>query len=113
MNPPSIKTSSNKRKYVRHQCLVPVDGKNGTVFSGSQTVDFSKNGMGFISSSAIPLNEKIAIEIELESQGPSVLVIAQVRWVRQIEGSSHYRFGLRFEDVLDGSRNRMASYFRT
>ena len=100
----------NKRKNERFTCYVPVEGKTGTAFESSQTVDISKGGIGFISHKEIPLNKKIAIEIALAPEGESVLVIGQVAWIRQL--SNLYRIGMRFANVISGSQSRLDSYFR-
>lgn len=93
-----------KRKEDRHQCLVPVESKKGTLFESSQTVDISKNGMGFISSHLVALSKKIPVEIALTPEGDPVLVMGKVKWVRHMSGSKHYRVGMTFTNVLSGSK---------
>ncbi|MBF0486240.1 MAG: PilZ domain-containing protein [Candidatus Omnitrophica bacterium] len=100
---------SDKRKAKRFNCLVPVDGKEGSLFSSTKTVDISKDGIGFVSSHAIPLNEKIAIELALSPETEPVLVIGQVKWVRKITDSDQFRVGLTFSDIIDGSRDELDS----
>ena len=56
---------NNKRRNKRIRCLVPVDGKTGSAFEETKTIDFSKGGMGFVSHQRIPLNKRIAVAIEL------------------------------------------------
>ena len=101
----------NKRKNQRLNCLVPVDSKRGSIFDEACTVDFSKGGMGFLSRHNIPINKKIAIELDLESEGEPVLVIGQVKWVRPIENSDQYRIGVYFDSIVQGSKARLNSYF--
>ncbi|VAW45295.1 hypothetical protein MNBD_GAMMA03-988 [hydrothermal vent metagenome] len=101
----------NKRKNRRFDCLVPVDSKHESVFDQTQTVDFSKNGIGFISQQEIPVNSEIAIEILLEEDGEPVLVIGKVEWVRPIPHSTQYRIGMTFKDVMRGSKSRLDNYF--
>ena len=103
-------STSNKRKSKRFNCFVPIEGKTGSNFDSSQTVDISKGGIGFLSRKQIPLNKKIAIEIALAPDGESLLVIGKVTWVRPVDGS--FRIGVRFSDVIDGSRSRLDKYFR-
>ena len=95
----------NKRKSPRFDCYVPVDGKEGSVFSSTKTVDISRDGIGFISSHAVPLNERIAIELALKPDAEPVLVIGQVKWVRKVSDSDQYRIGLTFSDIIDGSKD--------
>jgi c-di-GMP-binding flagellar brake protein YcgR len=95
---------SNKRKTPRFDCDVPVDGKEGAVFSSTKTTDISRDGMGFLSDHAIPLNEKIAIELALKPDAEPVLVIGEVKWVRKVANTKKYRIGLTFADVIDGSQ---------
>ncbi len=103
---------SNNRKAKRQTCLVPVEGKEGGVFDQTQTVDFSKGGLGFISSHRIPVNKRIPIEIDLTSEGNPIFVIGRVQWVRRIEDSKAYRIGVSFTDIINGSKSRLTQYFR-
>ncbi len=100
---------ANKRKSARFDCGVPVDGKEGAVFSSTKTVDISRDGIGFISNHAIPLNEKVAIELALKPDAEPVLVIGEVKWVRKMSNTDQYRIGLTFADVIDGSRDDIDS----
>ena len=100
---------ANKRKSARFDCDVPVDGKEGAVFASTKTVDISRDGIGFLSNHAIPLNEKVAIELALKPDTEPVLVIGEVKWVRKISDTDQYRIGLTFADVIDGSRDDIDS----
>ncbi len=102
----------NQRRAARENCLVPVDGKQDGVFAQTQTVDFSKGGIGLISKKRIPVKREIAVELDLDSQGEPVFAIGEVRWVKKIKGTDHYRVGMTFKDVLRGSKSRLANYFR-
>jgi len=99
------------RKNDRHVCLVPIEGKKGSVFDGTQSVDFSKGGLGFISKRRISVNEEIPIEIELTADDKPVFVIGKVQWAQRILGSKQYRIGVIFKDVLHGSKSRLSQYF--
>jgi len=103
---------ANKRKTKRYDCLVPIESKKGTVFENSQTLDISKGGLGFVSESKIPLNKKIAVEVDLTPEGDPVLVIGAVKWVIPLPNSDSFRVGLSFGNVLSGSRTRLENYFR-
>ena len=98
----------DKRKSRRFNCLVPVDGKDGSIFSRTRTVDISRDGIGFISNQSVPVNEKIAIELALRPDSEPVLVIGEVKWVRKISDSDQFRIGLTFSDIIDGSREELA-----
>ena len=104
--------SQERRKALRQRCLVPVDGKQDSIFGKSQAIDFSKTGMGFFSSVSIPLQTKVAIEIELNSQGESVVVVGRVKWVRQLTDSEAYRYGVQFEQLPPTVRSRLSKYLR-
>ncbi|MBF0569643.1 MAG: PilZ domain-containing protein [Candidatus Omnitrophica bacterium] len=95
----------DKRKTKRFNCLVPVDGKEGSPFSSTKTVDISRDGIGFVSSRSVPLYEKIAIELALRPDAEPVLVIGEVKWVRKVSDADQYRIGLTFSDIIDGSKN--------
>ncbi len=101
----------NKRKSKRLSCAVPLDGKKGSVFESTNVVDISKGGLGFVSSHRIPLNQKIPIELDLYEDDNPVFVIGKVTWSQAIKGSSNYRIGVTFEDVLHGSKMRLKKYF--
>lgn len=95
----------DKRKTRRFNCLVPVDGKEGSPFSTTKTVDISRDGIGFVSNHSIPVHEKIAIELALRPDTEPVLVIGEVKWVSRISDTDQYRIGLTFSDIIDGSRD--------
>ena len=103
---------SDHRKNERKICIVPVDGKKGSVFDHIQVVDFSKGGLGFISEHRIPVNKEVPIEIEVTADGKPVFVIGRVQWVRRIMDTKSYRIGVTFADVLQGSKSRLSQYFK-
>ena len=102
----------NHRKNERYAYIVPIDGKDGSVFDQTQTVDFSKRGFGFVSRHRIPVNKEIPIEIELTVDGMPVFVLGRVQWVHRILNSKNYRIGISFKDVMRGSKSRLNQYFR-
>ena len=104
---------ANKRKSARFDCYVPVNGKEGAAFSSTKTVDISRDGIGFLSNHAVPLNEKVAIELALKPDTEPVLVIGEVKWVRKISDTDQYRIGLTFADVIDGSRDDIDATLNT
>jgi len=105
-----MKGPKDKRKYKRYICLVPVEGKEGSSFDTSQTVDISRDGIGFISSRAIPLNEKIVVEIALTPANEPILVLGEIKWVRKLSDVDNYRIGMTFLEVLSGSRLQLSKY---
>ncbi len=105
--------SKEKRRNKRCQCYVPVDGKKNSTFDTTRTIDISKNGVGFMSSRSIPINEKIAIELALTPKSEPVLVLGQVKWVSPVSGANTFRIGMQFAEVLSGSRSRLDKYFST
>ncbi len=102
---------NNKRKNKRFDCLVPVDGKKDSTFDGIRTVDYSKSGIGFISKNEIPVNQEIALEIDLDEMGDPAFVIGRVQWVRPVPESGCYRIGMEFKEVLRGSKSRLDQHF--
>jgi len=102
----------NQRKSERYACLVPIDGKDGSVFDQTQTVDFSKKGLGFVSRHRIPVSKEIPIEIELTFDGNPLFVIGRVQWVHRIVNSKNYRVGISFKDIMKGSKSRLYQYFK-
>ena len=91
---------------------VPIDGKDGSVFDQTQTVDFSKKGLGFVSRHRIPVSIEILIEIELTVDGNPIFVIGRVQWAHRILNSKNYRIGILFKDVMTGSKSRLNQYFK-
>ena len=107
-----MKTKVESRKFRRSGCVVPVDGKEGTVFDGLQTVDISSGGLGMVSSHAVPVNKKIAVELELSPEGEPVLVVGQVRWVTKLSRSGYYRVGMSFlDEVTEDASSRLRKHF--
>ncbi|MBF0479282.1 MAG: PilZ domain-containing protein [Candidatus Omnitrophica bacterium] len=101
----------NKRKSPRLSCLVPVDAQAGNFFDTSKTVDFSKGGIGIVSRKEIPLHQKMAIELDLDDNGNSVLVMGEVEWATPISDGM-FRIGVSFKEMLQGSKSRLANYFK-
>lgn len=93
--------------------MVPVEGKEDGDFGGAQTVDFSKGGLGFISSKKVPLHKEIAIELDLSREEDPAVVIGKVLWVNRLGTSGNFRVGVCFEQMLKGSRPRLDEYFRS
>ena len=87
---------TNSRKNKRQGCIVPVDGKQGSAFENIQAVDISRNGIGFVSDREIPLDEEIAVEIDMSENGEPVIVMGKVQWVHPIKDSDQYRVGMKF-----------------
>ena len=102
----------NKRKILRHPCTVPVDGKPGGPFESSKTVDFSESGLGLISNRRLSVNKEIAIQLDLSEDGHSALVVGKVQWVTPIAETNHFRIGVAFKEMLQGSRANVKGYLR-
>ena len=102
---------ADHRKNERKVCVVPVDGKKGSVFDHTQVIDFSKGGLGFVSEHRIPVNKEVPIEIEVTAEGDPIFVIGRVQWVRRIMNTKSYRIGVTFKDILQGSKSRLNDYF--
>ena len=100
----------NQRSEARHNCFVPVEGKEGSVFDGTKTLDISKHGIGFLSSHPIGINQKIALEIVLKPNTEPVMVIGVVKWARRIGDSDQYRVGMVFSEIISGSSTRLDKY---
>jgi len=101
----------NQRSETRHNCLVPVEGKEGYEFDQSKTLDISQNGIGLLSSQPAAINQKIALEIVLKPNTEPIMVIAVVKWVRKLEDPpDKYRIGMVFSDIISGSPTRLDRY---
>ncbi len=100
----------NKRSESRRNCLVPVEGKDGSQFDQTKTLDISRHGIGLISSQHVGINQKIALEIVLKPNTEPVIVIGVVKWVRKIEVSDQYRVGMVFSEIISGSSSRLEKY---
>ncbi|MDE1921458.1 MAG: PilZ domain-containing protein [Candidatus Omnitrophica bacterium] len=103
--------ASNERSEVRYNCLVPVEGKEGSQFDQTKTLDISRHGIGLISLQNVAINQKIALEIVLKPNTEPVMVIGVVKWVRKLRDTDQYRVGMVFSEVVSGSPNRLDKYF--
>ena len=101
----------NQRLEARHDCIVPVEGKEGREFEQTRTLDISRHGIGLLTSQPIGINQKIALEIVLKQNTEPVMVIGVVKWVRKIEVSDQYRVGMVFSEIISGSSSRLDKYF--
>ena len=102
--------AANQRTEARYNCLVPVEGKEGSEFDGTKTLDISRHGIGFLSSHPVGINQKIALEIVLKPNTEPVMVIGVVKWVRKIGVSDQYRVGMVFSEIISGSPTRLDKY---
>lgn len=100
----------NKRKNERVACLVPVEGKKGSAFDEAATLDFSRGGLGFISSKEIPLDKKVTIALDLGMEKDSVFVVGKVKWIRPVSDSDYFRGGVSFDNFLKGSKRELGRY---
>ena len=100
----------NQRAESRYNCLVPVEGKEGSEFEQTKTLDISRHGIGLISSHPVGINQKIALEIVLKPDTKPVMVIGVVKWVRKLGVSSQYRVGMVFSEIISGSSTRLDKY---
>ena len=94
---------SNKRRAMRQQCYVPVEGKAGSGFARVKTLDISAGGMGFLGLRALPLRKRIAVEIQTAPGSEPIVAVGRICWVKKEIGSKFYRFGLKFYKFLSGS----------
>jgi PilZ domain len=100
----------NQRSETRYSCLVPIEGRQGSSFEQTKTLDISRHGIGLISSQAIAINQKIALEIVLKPNTEPIMVIGVVKWVRKLGPSDQYRVGMAFSEVISGSSSRLDKY---
>jgi hypothetical protein len=105
-----MSTATNQRSESRHGCSVPVEGKEGSLFDRTKTLDISRHGIGLISSQSVGVNQKIALEIVLKPNTEPIMVIGVVKWVRRIGDSDQYRVGMAFSEVISGSSSRLDKY---
>lgn len=94
-----MKVQKDQRRSARYHCRVPVESKKGAAFDNSQTIDIGKSGIGIISNKSIPLDTKMAVELDLNAEGESVLAVGYVKWVRRLPDSQSYRVGMKFEEI--------------
>ena len=104
---------NNKRKNERLNCLVPIDAKADGKFDKTFTVDISKGGMGFISEKEIPVNEKIAIEIEIEEANTFDTELAFNNYQAISVGSQSRELSLSDDNVLGFGDRLEANYINT
>lgn len=107
-----MKKDDNQRQFNRSDCFVPVDGRCGGVFDHTKTVDISKRGAGLISDHPIPVGNKIPIELDFEENDEPVLVIGKVMYSKKIPKNGFYRVGIKFIDILRGSKGRLDNQFK-
>ncbi len=105
-----MSAAANQRSESRYDCLVPVEGKEGSQFGGTKTLDISRHGIGLISSHNVAVNQKIALEIVLKPNTDPVIVVGVVKWVRKIGNTDQYRVGMTFSDIISGSPTRLEKY---
>ena len=102
----------DKRKNNRFSCCVPVNGKRDDISTPFQTIDFSKGGVGLLSSEDIPVEQKIAMELILKKDDTPIFVIGKVKWNKELDNFNKFRLGLSFEDVSESSKKELEKYFK-
>src|SRR5277367_6293074 len=101
---------ANQRTEARINCLVPVEGKEGSQFDQTKTLDISRHGIGFLSSHPVAINQKIALEIVLKPNTEPIMVVGVVKWVRKIGITNQYRYGMIFSEIVSGSSTRLDKF---
>src|SRR5271167_2970756 len=105
--------AANQRSESRYNCFVPVEGKQGSEFDQTKTMDISRHGIGFLSSQPVAINQKIALEIVLKPNTEPVMVIGVVKWVSKVPDSGQYRVGMVFSEIISGSPTRLDKYLNS
>ena len=95
-----MKQSPENRKNQRSQCSVPVEAREGSSFDDIQTVDISKDGIGFLSKKEISLNERIAVAVDHSPDDIPTLRVGKVVWVKPVGETGYYRIGMKLLDRL-------------
>ena len=103
--------NKNHRKAKRHICAVPIETAGATPFNHTYTIDMSRSGMGFVSSKQIPIDQTIGVELNLSPKEDPIYVLGEVKWVEPMNDTHHFRIGMRFADVLDGSQANLNKFF--
>ena len=103
--------ASDKRSHARFQCAVPVEGKKGTAFNQSQTIDISRGGVGLIVNNRVAVNSRMAVELNLAADSEPVLAMGQVRWVQRLPDSG-YRLGIAFDQLEAGFQAAFRKQFK-
>ncbi len=103
----------NKRKSKRVNCGVPVDGSKDSLFDQTKIVDFSEEGIGCVSTHAIPISKEITVELDLNEKQEPVFAVGQVKWVRHVSNSDNFRIGMSFKKMLKGTKSRLVRFCST
>jgi len=107
-----MKSKAEHRRGLRQECVVPVERNSGP-FDRIRTVDISQKGIGLICDHPMPIDDDIAVQVDLDARGESVVVWGKIRWVRRIKDTGNYRIGVKFTDVvLQGSQSRLKKYLK-
>ena len=107
-----MKQKIEHRQGFRRECVVPVERSHGPS-ERIRTVDISRKGVGLIANYPMPIDDDIAIQVDLNPRGESVVVWGKVCWVRRIPQTGNYRIGVKFTDVvIEGSRSRLKKFLK-
>lgn len=101
----------NQRQEKRWDCVVPVEDGHNPEFTGAQSLDFSRKGIGFVTKMPVAVDREIAVALDLSESGSPVFVKGRVAWVQSIPGTAQFRVGVTFKDVLGDGQNRLNEYF--
>ncbi len=107
-----MNAQENKRKNKRHHCYVPVEGKRGEPFAGSQTIDISSDGAGLLINSFVQVKSEMPVELDVAPSSDPILTMGEVRWIKRIPNSEQYRVGLYFKDLKQNIKSRINRVFQ-
>ena len=96
-----MRKKANNRHDKRTGCCVPVEGKSGSEFEESCTVDISQGGLGLVSSRRVFVDDKITVALQFDPKKDPVLTVGQVKWVKRLPDSQTYRVGLQLADEVE------------
>ena len=86
--------AENNRQDKRQECYVPVNGKLGSDFDQTCTVDISQGGIGLVSNRQVFVDERIIVALQFHPKEEPVLTAGKVKWVQKIQDSGNYRIGM-------------------
>jgi len=92
---------------------VPVLCKKGTMFDNSQTVDITRNGIGFFSQRFVPVDTNMILEISLSPKTNPLLAVGRVKWIQKVGYMDRYRVGMEFTDISENAKGRLSEYLES
>ena len=100
-----------KRRFIRFDVLMDAICRTGSALKKVKVNNFSKEGIGILSSESLREGEGVEIELMIPGDNIPILFEGEVAWSRgSADDDASHKGGVRFKKISNNDRSRMLGY---